>query len=182
MTRLRNQGAEQGITLVEVTISGLVLAIVLAIVGNYLISTNRTVSEGTAQQNDNATAQRVLSLLEANIRYACNMSINGGTLYVANAGLNCTNQGQPVCAEWSSSGGQLTERTSVTNADVIANGVSGVSFTQANQFNGLVTAQFTIRQPQDQASDPIGVTVNQTLTARNMSQSVLLGTALSGCP
>jgi type II secretory pathway component PulJ len=172
---------EEGFTLVEMVLSGVLLVVVLTIVGNYLISANRTVTQSTAQQNDNAAAQRALGLLDANIRFACSMSINGGTLYVANSGANCTNPSQPACAEWSTSAGQLTERTSITGTAVVASGISGLSFTQSNQYNGLVSVQFTLKQPQDQASDTAGVTVNQTLTARNMSQSVQTGTVVNAC-
>lgn len=177
----RRRCHEEGFTLVEVVLSAALLVVVLAIVGNYLISANRTVTQSTAQQNDNAAAQRALGLLEANIRFACDMSINGGTLYVANTGVNCTNSSQPACAEWSTSAGQLTEKTSITGSGVVASGVSALSFTQSSQYNGLVTVQFTLKQPQDQGSDTSGATVNQTLTARNMSHSVQTGTVVSAC-
>lgn len=165
---------DAGFTLTEVIIAGAILIVALAMIGNYLIGAGRSVAASTAHQDDNAAAQGALDRLENNIRFACNMFISGSTLYVANASGTCSTPGQPSCAEWASSGGSLDETTS-SGTSVIVRGVSGLSFTGNSAYNGLVTIQFNLRQPQDQASDPSGVSVNQTLTARNMSQSILAG-------
>ena len=178
MTR---QTRENGFGLVELTVAGAIFAIVLVIVGNYLVSSTRTVNQSTAHQDDTAAAQKTLNLLDTNVRFACDMSISGGTLYVANTEGSCSTQGQPACAEWSTSGGNLTEKSSSGIAKV-ANGVSGLAFSSNASYNGLVTFQFNLRQAQDQSADPTGVTVNETVTAENMSRPVPSGTALSGCP
>jgi type II secretory pathway pseudopilin PulG len=179
---MRNQPREDGFGLLEMTVAGVVLAIVLSIVGNYLISASRTVAQSTAHQDDNAAAQRALSLIESNVRYACNMSILSGTLYVSNSAGACSNPSQPVCAEWYLSGGNLVEKTSSGSAPVVS-GVSGLTFTGNTSYNGLLTVQFNLRQPADQSNDPNGVTVNQTLSALNMTQGISsVGSVLSGCP
>ena len=179
MTRGAN---DDGVTLVEVIVAGAVLVVILVIVGNYLISATRNVAQSTAQQDDNAAAQKALGLIESNIRFACSMSISAETLYVVNGLSGCSNPGQPACAEWSGAGGLLTEKTSSTGTSTVANGVSGLSFTSNNAYNGLVTVTFNLRQPQDQAADAAGVAVNETLTARNMSQAVPAVPVPTGCP
>lgn len=179
---MRSQPREEGFGLLELIIAGAVLAVVLAMVGNYLISASRTVAQSTAHQDDNAAAQQALGLIESNVRFACNLSILAGTLYVSNSAGNCSNPSQPACAEWSLSSGNLVEKTLNSNATV-ARGVSGLTFTGNGSYNGLVTVQFNVRQPPDQSDDPNGVTVNETLTAQNMTQAIpALGSVLSGCP
>lgn len=173
---------DDGSSLVEVIVAAAVLVILLVIVGNYLISATGSVAQSTAHQDDNAAAQRALGIIDSNVRFACTMSISAGTLYVVNGIGGCSNPGQPACAEWSGAGGSLTERTSSSGTSTVANGVSGLSFTSNSAYNGLVTVQFNLRQPQDQAADSAGVAVNETLTAQNMSQAVPVGTVLSGCP
>ncbi|HEX4865258.1 MAG TPA: prepilin-type N-terminal cleavage/methylation domain-containing protein [Acidimicrobiales bacterium] len=174
--------SEDGFTLVEVIVAAAVLVVLLIIVGNYLISASQSVAQSTAHQNDNAAAQRAVGLIDSNVRFACTMSISAGTLYVVNATSGCSNPGQPACAEWSSAGGALTEKTSSSGTSTVANGVSGLSFASNSAYNGLVTVRFNLRQPQDQAADSAGVSVDETLTAQNMSQAVPVGTVPSGCP
>ncbi len=176
-----NPNREEGFGLIELMVSGVILAILLAIVGNYLISAGRAVAQSTAHQNDNAAAQRALSLIDTNVRFACNASILSGTLYVANTGGSCNNPSQPPCAEWSLSGNSLIEKSSSGSATIVT-GVSSLTFTGNAAYNGLVTVQFNLRQPQDQSADPAGVTVDETVTAQNMPQAVSVGSALSGCP
>jgi prepilin-type N-terminal cleavage/methylation domain-containing protein len=176
-----NSNREQGFGLIELMVAATILTILLAIVGNYLVSAGRAVAQSTAHQNDNAAAQRALSLIDTNVRFGCNASIVGGTLYVANTGGSCNNPGQPPCAEWYLSGNSLIEESSSGSATV-ASGVTGLAFTGNAAYNGLVTVQFNLRQPHDQSSDPGGVTVNETVTALNMPQPVSIGSALSGCP
>lgn len=172
---------DRGFTLLEMMISTAILSIVLLIVGSYLVSANRTVAQSTAHQDDNAAAQRTLDVLEGNIRFACNVAIFGGTLDVKGSDGTCSVPGQPVCAEWSITQGQLTERTS-SGLATVATGVSGLTFSTNSSYNGLVTVQFVLRQPQDQSADPAGVSLSETLTARNMAQPVTSGSPLSGCP
>lgn len=158
---------DRGFTIVDVSVALLILAVVLAMVGNYLFSAGNTVSRSAAHQDDNAAAQAALGLIESNVRFACNMSISSGTLYVQNTcGVT-----PPVCTEWSSTGNQLIEKSSGGNA-AVANGISGLSFSTNGSYNALVTIQFVLRQPRDQAGDPGGVSVDETLTARNMSGPV----------
>ena len=170
-----------GFTIVELVVAGTILAVALAMVGNYIISAGRSVAQSTAHQDDNAAAQRIIDQLDGNIRFACSISISGQILYVANTSGTCTTPGEPACAEWTSSVGSLIE-TTASGTSTIARGVSALSFTSNSAYSGLVTFQMTLRQPQDQAADPPGVSINQTVTARNMSQPVLTGSALSGCP
>ena len=177
---MKSRQHEEGFTMVELVVAGAILAVALAMVGNYMVSAGRSVSQSTAHQDDNAAAQRVVDQLDSNIRFACSMSISGQILYVANTSGTCVTPGQPACAEWTSSGGSLTETTS-SGTSTIARGVSGLSFTSNAAYSGLVTFQFNLRQPQDQVADPPGVSVSQTVTARNMSQPVLTS-VLSGCP
>ena len=163
---------DEGLTVVEVTIAAVILAMLLAIVGDYLFSADVTVASSAAHQDDNAAAQTALLLVEGNVRFACDMSVSGGTLYVENS---CGGT-SPQCAtwsgtEWSESGGQLIE-TTAAGSSAVANGISGLAFTTNSSYTGLVTVQFNLRQPQDKGGDPSGVSVNQTLTARNMSGSV----------
>jgi Tfp pilus assembly protein PilW len=169
---------EEGFGLLDLVIAGAILAIVLVMVGNYLISASRTVAQSTAHQDDNAAAQRTLSLMESDVRFACNLSILAGTLYVS----NCGSSSQPACAEWFASGGNLIEKTTSGNA-VVTRGITGLTFTGNVTYNGLVTVQFNLRQPPDQTYDPNGVTVNETLTAQNMTAGINpVGSVLSGCP
>lgn len=177
MRVVRGRG-EQGYTLVDVTVAAVILAIVLAIVGDYLFSAQNTVASSAARQDDSAAAQTALLLIENNVRFACDMAISGGTLYVQNS---CGGTTPPPCAswsgsEWSQASGQLIE-TTASGSSVIGNGVTGLAFTANSSYTGLVTIQFNMRQPQDTAGDTAGVSVSQTLTARNMSASVG-GTAL----
>lgn len=165
----------------ELMLAAVLLTILLAIVGNYLISASRSVAQSTAHQDDNAAAQRALSHIDTNVRLACNVSILSGTLYVSNSGSACNNPNQPACAEWYLSGGNLVEKVATGNA-IVATGISGLAFTGNAAYNGLVTVQFNLRQPQDQADDTAGVTVNETVTALNMTQAISIGSALSGCP
>lgn len=165
--------AEQGYSLIDVTVAALILAIVMAIVGDYLFSAERTVASSSAHQNDNAAAQTALLLIEDNVRFACDMSISSGTLYVENI---CSGATPQPCAtwsgtEWSQSGGELLE-TTAAGSSAVANGITGLVFTGNSSYTGLVTVQFNLRQPQDGAGDPGGVSVSQTLTARNMSGAV----------
>lgn len=174
--------SEEGFGLVELMIATVILTILLAIIGNYLISASRAVALSTAHQNDNAAAQKTLSLIDSNVRFACDASILSGTLYVANTGGSCgNNPSQPSCAEWYLSGNNLMEKSSSGTA-TIATGVSGLGFTGNTDYNGLVTVQFNLRQPSDQSADPGGVTIDETVTAQNMSHSVATGSSLSGCP
>ena len=172
---------DDGFSLVEVTVGAAILVILFAIVGNYLVSAGRTVSNSTAHQDNNAAAQRTVELIDANVRYACNVSILAATLYVSNSSGTCSTPGQPACAEWYASGSNLVEKTS-SGTGTVATGVSGVVFTGNASYNGLVTIQFNLRQPQDQAADATGATVNETVTAQNMPQPVSVGSALGGCP
>ena len=168
----RSASRECGFTIIDVTVALLILAVVMAMVGNYLFSAGNTVSRSAAHQDDNAAAQTALGLIESNVRFACNMSISSGTLYVQNTcGVT-----PPACTEWSSAGTQLIEK-SLAGKAAVANGISGLSFSTNGSYNALVTIQFVLRQPQDQAGDPSGVSVDETLTARNMSTPVG-GTAL----
>ena len=167
---------DEGYTLVELMVAALILAVILAMVGNYLISADRTVANSTAHRDDLAAAQTVVGLMEANIRFACNMSISSGTLYVENS---CGTP-QPACTEWSASGAQLIDKTTSGGSAAVANGISGLGFSANSSYNGLVTIQFNLKQPQDQTRDPGGVSITQTLTARNMSSAVSTGSAL--CP
>ena len=167
---------DDGYTLVEMTVAALILAVILAMVGNYLISADRTVANSAAHRDDLAAAQTVLGLMEVNIRFACDMSISGGTLYVENS---CGTP-QPACTEWSASGGQLIDKTTSGGSEAVANGISGLAFSSNGSYNGLVTIQFNLKQPQDQARDPGGISVTQTLTARNMPGPVATGSVL--CP
>lgn len=164
---------EEGYSLVDVTVAALILAVVLVIVGDYLFSAGNTVSRSAAHQDDNAAAETALGLIESNVRFACNMSISGGTLYVENS---CSDP-VPSCTKWSASGGKLIENMSGGSA-AVANGVTGLAFTTNGSYNGLVTVQFNLRQPQDQSGDPGGVTSTQTLTARDMSGAVGVGSAV----
>ena len=173
MRRIDQGSTEQGYSLVEVTVAALILAIMLAIIGNYLFSAERTVASSSAHQNDNAAAQTALLLIENDVRFACDLSISGGTLYVENS---CGGASPPPCAtwsgtEWSQAGGELLE-TTAAGSSAVANGVTGLVFTGNSSYTGLVTVQFNLRQPQDGAGDPTGVSVSQTLTARNMSGSM----------
>ena len=170
---MRRRFGEQGTSLVEVAVAGLILAVVVAIVGNYLFSAGNTVSRSAARQDDNAAAETALGLIESNVRFACNMSISDGALYVENS---CGDP-QQSCTEWSSGGGKLVEKTSGGDA-AVANGVTGLTFSTNGSYNGLVTVQFNLRQPQDRSGDPGGVTSTQTLTARNMSGVVGVGTVV----
>lgn len=165
---------EAGFTLIEVTVAALILAVVLAIVGNYLFSASRTVADSAAHQDDTAAAQTALGLLESNIRFACDMSISSGTLYVENS---CTDP-QPSCTEWSQADSQLVEKSPAGNSAAVATGVTGLSFSANDSYNALVTVQFNLKQPQDAAQDPGGVSASETLTARNMSGAVTVGSAL----
>lgn len=164
---------DDGYSLVEVTVTGLILAVVLAIVGNYLFSAGNTVARSAARQDDNAAAATALGLIESNVRFACNMSISNSTLYVENS---CGDP-QQSCTEWSSGGGKLIEKMPGGQA-AVANGVTGLTFTTNGSYNGLVTIQFNLRQPQDQSGDAGGVTSTETLTARNMSGAVGVGSVV----
>ena len=165
---------EAGFSLIELTVAAFILAVVLAIVGNYLFSASRTVANSAAHQDDNAAAQTALGLMENNIRFACNMSISAGTLYVENS---CSDP-QPSCTEWSQAGGRLIERSASGNSSAVASGVTGLNFNTNNSYNALVTVQFNLKQPQDAVGDPGGISVTETLTARNMSGAVAVGSAL----
>ena len=178
---MNDASRDEGFGLIELMVAGVVLAILLAIVGNYLVSASRSVAQSTAHQDDNAAAQRAAALIDTNIRLACNVSILNGTLYVSNSGGACSNANQPACAEWYLSGANLVEKSASGNATV-ATGIRGLAFTSNTDYNGLVTVQFNLRQPQDQADDAAGVTVNETVTALNMTSAVSIGSALSGCP
>lgn len=167
---------DEGYSLIELTVAAMILAVILVMVGNYLISADRTVANSAAHRDDLAAAQTVLGLMESNIRFACDMSISGGTLYVENS---CAAP-QPECTEWSASGGQLIEKTTSGGSEAVANGISGLGFSTNSSYNGLLTVQFNLKQPQDQARDPGGVSATQTLTARNMPSAVPSGSAL--CP
>ena len=171
MTRART---DDGYTLVDLMVAAAIFAVVLAIVGDYLFSASNTVSRSAAHQDDNAAAQTALGLIENNVRFACDMSIDGGVLYVENT---CGTP-QPSCTEWSQAGSQLIERTSPAATSAVANGISGLTFSTNSAYNALVTVQFKLRQPQDSAGDPDGVSVTQTLTARNMPGAVATGSTL----
>ena len=171
---MRHPRAEDGYTLVDLTVAAVILAVLLLIVGDYLISANNAVSRSASHQDDSAAAQTALGLIESNVRFACDMSISGAVLYVENT---CGNP-QPTCAEWSEAGTQLLEKTSSGGTASVANGISGLTFSTNGAYNGLVTVQFNLRQPQDAAGDPGGVSVTQTLTARNMPGPVTTGSAL----
>jgi prepilin-type N-terminal cleavage/methylation domain-containing protein len=158
---------ERGYTLIEVTIASVILALLLTIVGNYLFSAERTVASSAAHQDDNAAAQTVLGLIQSNVRFACDMSIYGGSLYVENSCGGST----PPCTEWSQVGTQLIEKTP-NGSSAVANGVSNLSFTTNSSYYALVTVQFNLRQPQDKAGDPGGISAIETLTARNMPGTV----------
>lgn len=173
---MKRHPGDEGYSLIELTVAALILAVILAMVGNYLISADRTVANSAAHRDDLAAAQTVLGLMEGNIRFACDMSISGGTLYVENS---CAAPA-PACTEWSASGSQLIEKTTSGGSVAVANGISGLAFTTNSSYNGLLTVQFNLKQPQDQVRDPRGVSATQTLTARNMPAAVSTGSAL--CP
>ena len=171
---MSRRSRDDGYTLVEVTVAALILAVVLAIVGDYMLSANRTVASSAAHQDDNAAAQTALGLIDSSIRFACDMSISGGTLYIQNS---CGSP-QPACTEWSASGNQLVERTPSGGTAAVANGISGLAFSTNTSYNGLVTVHFNLKQPQDQTGDPEGVSATETLTARDMAGVVAVGSAL----
>jgi len=169
---MRPRFDQRGYTLIDLMVAGVILAVVLAIVGDYLFSANNTVARSAAHQDDNAAAQTAMLLIENNVRFACDMSISGGILYVQSS---CGGP-PPACStwsgtEWSEGGDHLIQSTSGASS-AVANGISGLSFTANSSYTGLVTVQFKLNQPQDQSWDPGGVAVNQTLTARDMTGPV----------
>jgi Tfp pilus assembly protein PilW len=160
---------EAGFTLIELTVVGAILIIVLVIVTSFLVSANNAVAASTARATDDTAARTALTLLEADIRFASNMSIStdGSTLYVVAS--------QPACAVWTASGGLLTERTKPgSSSDTVALGVStaGAAFSGNSAYQGLVTIRFTVRLPANTTRDKAGVLVVQTLSAENMTGPV----------
>ena len=159
---------DRGFGLLEIVVVAGLLGLVLAIVMSYLVSANRTVGTAAARAGDNAAAQRVMSLLDADIRFATNVSISSSspTLYVQSSTL-------PVCAAWSlDSQGNLTEQTKSGSVSVVARGVTGLTFSGNANYAGLVTVAFTLAEPQNAVADKGGVAVNETVTAENMSGPV----------
>jgi Tfp pilus assembly protein PilW len=159
---------DRGFGLLEIVIVSGLLGLIVAIVMSYLVSANRTVSLAGARAGDNAAAERAMSLLDADIRFATNMSISssGPTLYVQSST-------SPVCAAWSlDNQGNLTEETKPGSASAVARGVTGLTFSGTANYAGLVTVAFTLAEPQNAAADKGGVAVNETITAENMSGPV----------
>ncbi len=150
------------------TVVAAILIVVLVIVMSFLVSANNTVAAGTARAADDSVARTASTLLDANIRFASNISISpdGSTLYVVAS--------QPACTVWTVSGGNLTERTAPTTSSVVANGVSttGAAFTGNAAYQALVTVGFTVSLPGNSSRDQGGSHVLQTLSAENMTGPV----------
>jgi prepilin-type N-terminal cleavage/methylation domain-containing protein len=177
---------ESGFTLVELMIA-LALAMLVLFAGDtWLVSASRVVTASTDRSINNAAAQNAVDQLESSVRFATGLLVsnNGTTLDVTN---DSTSSDLPIpvtCAEWSLSGTNLVEQTTVgssTNPGVIATGVSNLSFSAAGSpYDGLVTVTFTINQTNG-GYDANGATVDETLSAENMSTPVASEQSYSGC-
>ncbi len=104
---------ESGFTLIEMMVVAAILIVVLVIVTSFLVSANNSVAAGTARAADDSVARTAATLLDANIRFATNISIStdGSTLYVV--------ANQPACTVWTVAGGNLTERAAPTTSSVV---------------------------------------------------------------
>jgi len=180
MTR---RDGDAGFTLLELMIAGGILTIVMVIVTSFLISAGDAVAAGTARAADNRSAQTALTLLEANIRFASNLSISstGTTMFVANIVAN-----EPACAEWTvTSTGSLTEQTrAAATANVITTGVALANnlayFTPGSSgYQGLVTVSFAVTLAGNATRDKGGAQVLETVSAENMTTAV--GTTPQAC-
>jgi Tfp pilus assembly protein PilW len=164
---LGGERGEEGVTLVEMMVTTLLLVVVVLIIMSFLISMTTSVSVGTARAANDSVAKGALSVLEADLRFASNISIasaNGGAgpLWVASTS-------SPTCAEWYLSGTNLVEQTSSAASSVVARGVSALQFTGHPGYQGLVTVGFTVALPQFTSQDKTGTVVNETIAAQNMA-------------
>ncbi len=187
MRSLRSNTAldEGGFTLVELMIALALTVVVLFAADTWLVSTSRVVASSTDRAINNAAAQNAVDQLESSVRFATGLLVSdgGATLDVTN---DSTSSDLPIpvsCAQWSLSGTNLVEETtagSTPTPSVIARGVSNLSFSAAAApYNGLVTVTFTINQTN--AFDANGASVQETLSAENMSTPAADGQAYSGC-
>jgi type II secretory pathway pseudopilin PulG len=177
---------EGGFTLLEMVVA-LALAMLVLYAGDmWLVSASRVVTASTDRSINNAAAQTVVDQLESSVRFATGLLVSGdgSTLDVTNNSSSTNSVAIPVtCAQWTLSGSNLVEQTTVGSGapSVIATGVSNLSFTGADApYDGLVTVSFTINQTKG-TSDANGATVDETLSAENMSTPVAPGESYSGC-
>jgi type II secretory pathway pseudopilin PulG len=177
---------EGGFTLLEMVVALALAMLVLYAGDTWLVSASQVVTASTDRSINNAAAQTVVDQLESSVRFATGLLVsgNGSILDVTNNSSSTNSVAIPVtCAQWSLSGNNLVEQTTVGSGapSVIATGVSNLSFTgAASPYDGLVTVSFTINQTKG-TGDANGATVNETLSAENMSTPVVDGQSYSGC-
>jgi prepilin-type N-terminal cleavage/methylation domain-containing protein len=168
-----NSRAEEGFTLIELVLTLALLGVVLAIVGNFLVNSDRTVAASTASMDANAAAQDAFDRLDADIRFACEVSIpsqGASTVYLLNSpDSNCsTSEPGASCAEWTLSGQQLTRQVSgEASAGEVATGVSSLSFATNTAYPNLVGVSLQI-QPQSSIGSPSPVSLDETVSATNI--------------
>ena len=164
-----NRGSdERGVTLVEMLIASLIVAVTLSAAAGWLVSASHAMATNTSRSADNAAAQAVVARIDSNVRYAQNLVLDScGTtctsLYVTGA--------SGLCTEWYSSNGDLLEETTKNNSSIIATGVTGLTFAGNASYNGLISVSFSLNQA-PKGTEETAVSIYESFAADNMPAAV----------
>jgi prepilin-type N-terminal cleavage/methylation domain-containing protein len=171
---LSRQDDERGVTVLEMVIAMMIMAIVLTAATAWLISANRAVATTTARSVDSASAQAAINQLDTAIRFADTIVIQcSSTTACSNTSgsVLSVSGGTAGCAHWYASDGDLVEQTSWDRTSVVATDVSNLTFSGNSSYDGLVTVSFTLNQSSGVDSGK-GFYVYESFSATNMSTGV----------
>jgi prepilin-type N-terminal cleavage/methylation domain-containing protein len=162
---MRRAEGDAGFSLIELLVATAVMTVALVMITSFLISADNTMATGTARTADDVAAHSAVTVLEADIRFASNLSVSssGTSLDVVGS--------QPACTAWSVSNGELIEQTGSGTGAQVATGLSEFQslpyFSASRTYQGLVTVSFTVTLPGSGSRD-LGAPVLETLSAQNM--------------
>ena len=195
---------ESGFTLVESLVVLSILAVVVAISLNFLVTADNTVNVATERSSNNAQARLVLSQIDATVRDASNVSIANGNLYI-DSSLPSTSgflgSREPLCVEWAVVSGGLAEyagatstswypTTPITTWQGVTAAAGPVAFssspattgtpTTVPLYPGLVNVNLLVNQHPAVAGS--GVDLTDSIAASNMTSAVNIVPSGSGPP
>jgi prepilin-type N-terminal cleavage/methylation domain-containing protein len=173
-SEFRHGDDARGFTLLEMMVVASLLTVVLAIVGNFLITSERAVANASVHVSDNGNARAAVESLQRTIQFATAIEVSstGADLY--------TEQQNGSCDEWFVSSGVLYMEVGSNPASAVVRGVvapaSGTVFTYNSAYPDLVGVQFTVSQNASQ--DPNGgISVDDNFLGENASLAISQGSA-----